>query len=78
MTNHTPFENLSPEEQALELALEKEYQEQKRVKKPEKKQVSLRLLATDLFKLKVKAEAIGIPYQTYLTYELHKLANKED
>lgn len=78
MTTYTPFENLSPEEQALELALEKEYQEKESIKKPEKKQILLRLLATDLLKLKAKAEAIGIPYQTYLTYELHKLANKED
>ena len=45
------------------------------IQKPAKKPISIRLLATDLVKLKSKAEMMGIPYQTYIALELHKMVN---
>ncbi len=62
---------LSPEELKKEKKKLKTY----KIKKQEKKWVLLRLKISDLAKLKVKANEIGIPYQTYLVSELHKLAN---
>ncbi|MDR0282429.1 MAG: hypothetical protein LBI53_03840 [Candidatus Peribacteria bacterium] len=45
------------------------------VQKPKKKSISIRLLATDLMKLKTKAETMGVPYQTLIALELHKIVN---
>jgi len=45
------------------------------VQKAEKKAISIRLLSSDILKLKAKAESMGIPYQTLIALELHKLAN---
>ncbi|GHW02335.1 hypothetical protein AGMMS50249_1210 [candidate division SR1 bacterium] len=46
------------------------------VKKPEKKSISIRLLASDIIAVKAQAERMGIPYQTLIALEIHKLANK--
>lgn len=45
------------------------------VQKPAKKAISIRVLASDLVKLKSKAELMGIPYQTFIALELHKIVN---
>ena len=45
------------------------------VQKPKKKSISIRLLASDLMKLKSKAEIMGVPYQTLIALEVHKLVN---
>ncbi len=45
------------------------------VQKAEKKAISIRLLSSDILKLKAKAESMGIPYQTLIALELHKLVN---
>jgi len=45
------------------------------VQKPQKKAISIRLLASDLMKLKSKAETMGVPYQTLIALEVHKLVN---
>ncbi|PID34900.1 MAG: hypothetical protein CR971_00810 [candidate division SR1 bacterium] len=66
----TPF--LSSEELKKEKLKLKKY----KVAKPEKRGILIRLLLSDIVKLKAKAESIGIPYQTYIISELHKVANK--
>lgn len=43
--------------------------------KPARKAISLRMFADDVEKLKAKASQLGMPYQTYIISELHKLAN---
>ena len=45
------------------------------VQKPKKKSISIRLLSSDLMKLKSKAEIMGVPYQTLIALEVHKLVN---
>lgn len=45
------------------------------VQKPIKKAISIRILASDFIKLKSKAEIMGIPYQTLIALELHKMVN---
>lgn len=48
------------------------------VKKPEKKSISIRLLASDLVLIKAQAERMGIPYQTLIAMEINKFANKDN
>ena len=62
---------LSPDE----LEEEKEKLKSYKVMKAEKKSVNLRLLASDIAKIKAKSEAIGIPYQTLMTIKMHEFAN---
>ena len=45
------------------------------VQKAEKKAISIRLLASDIVKLKAKAESMWIPYQTLIALELHNSVN---
>lgn len=45
------------------------------VKSESKKAVNLRILASDLAKIKAKAEWIGIPYQTLMILKMHEFAN---
>lgn len=59
-----------------ELKKEKLKLKKYKVAKPEKKWILIRLLLSDIVKIKAKAESIGIPYQTYIISELHKVANK--
>ena len=47
------------------------------VQKPEKKSISIRLLANDLIKVKAQAERMGVPYQTLIAMEVHKIANRD-
>ena len=61
-----------------EQELEKENQRLREftmIQKPKKKAISIRLLSTDLLKLKAKAETMGVPYQTLIALEVHKLVN---
>ncbi|MCQ4140605.1 hypothetical protein [Chryseobacterium sp. EO14] len=60
---------------AQQLEAEKTKLQHYTVQKPVKKPISIRLLATDLVKLKSKAEMMGIPYQTFIALELHKMVN---
>jgi len=64
-------EFLSPEELQKEKKNLKTYQ----VQKSEKKSVNIRLLASDIAKIKAKSEAIWIPYQTLMTIKMHEFAN---
>ena len=64
-------EFLSPEELQKEKKNLKVYQ----VQKAEKKSVNIRLLASDIAKIKAKSEAIWIPYQTLMTIKMHEFAN---
>ena len=64
-------EFLSPEELQKEKKNLKTYQ----VQKAEKKSVNIRLLASDIAKIKAKSEAIWIPYQTLMTIKMHEFAN---
>lgn len=43
--------------------------------KAEKKAVNVRLLATDINKIKLKAASMWIPYQTLMTIKMHEFAN---
>lgn len=45
------------------------------VQKAEKKAISIRLLSSDILKLKAKAESMGIPYQTLISLKMHEFAN---
>jgi len=58
-------------------ALEKRKKELQtyQVQKSEKKSVNIRLLASDIAKIKAKSEAIWIPYQTLMTIKMHEFAN---
>jgi len=47
------------------------------VKKPEKKSISIRLLASDLVAVKAQAARMGVPYQTLIALEIHKMANRD-
>lgn len=58
-----------------QLKAEKEKLQSYSVQKPAKKAISIRVLASDLVKLKSKAETMGIPYQTLIALELHKIVN---
>jgi len=58
-----------------ELEKEKKKLKSYKVMKAEKKSVNLRLLASDIAKIKAKSEAIGIPYQTLMTIKMHEFAN---
>ncbi len=58
-----------------QLRAEQSKLQQYTVKKPLKKPINIRILASDLIKLKSKAEMMGIPYQTYIALELHKMVN---
>ena len=62
---------LSPEELEEEKKKLKSY----KVMKAQKKSVNLRLLASDIAKIKAKSEAIWIPYQTLMTIKMHEFAN---
>lgn len=58
-----------------ELKKEKSKLKSYKVMKSSKKSVNLRLLASDIAKIKAKAESIGIPYQTLMTIKMHEFAN---
>ena len=60
---------------AEQLKAEKSKLQSYSVQKPAKKAISIRILASDLVKLKSKAEIMGIPYQTLIALELHKTVN---
>ena len=57
--------------------LEKRKSELKKcsVQKAEKKAISIRLLSSDILKLKAKAESMWIPYQTLISLKMHEFAN---
>ena len=43
--------------------------------KAEKKAVNVRLLTSDINKIKLKAASMWIPYQTLMTIKMHEFAN---
>jgi len=45
------------------------------IKSEQKKSINIRLLSSDVAKIKAKAEAIWIPYQTLLILKMHEFAN---
>lgn len=58
-----------------ELEKEKARYSSYKVKSESKKTVNLRLLSSDIAKIKAKAEWIWIPYQTLMILKMHEFAN---
>ncbi len=58
-----------------ELEKEKARYSSYKVKSESKKAVNLRLLSSDIAKIKAKAEWIWIPYQTLMILKMHEFAN---
>lgn len=83
MRTATPPKNLTPQEQwieehASEFVSIPHFYNQKPSSRAERKQLNLRMFSEDLIKLKAQAAKLGMPYQTYIISELHKLANREE
>ncbi len=67
----TPVENLEQWKTMLS-----KIAKDSKVGKEKKKRINIRLNEYDLQLIKAKASSVGLPYQTFIGSELHKIAHK--